>query len=204
MTEAAFWDKIAEKYASDPIENLEGYHKTRDMIVDRLKPEHRVLELGCGTGSTALEIAKHVQDYLATDLSPKMIEIANAKRDTQTPENLRFAVADGAGLPDFSPDVVLALNLIHLVPNADAMIQEIFDRLPQGGLFIAKTACLRDGPWYLAVMIPLMRLIGKAPHVSIFSQAELTGRLQKAGFVIDETLLQKGTAPRLFTIARKP
>ncbi|MCC1494884.1 bifunctional 2-polyprenyl-6-hydroxyphenol methylase/3-demethylubiquinol 3-O-methyltransferase UbiG [Cognatishimia sp. F0-27] len=205
---ATFWDKIAEKYARDPIGDLAGYHETRDRIAARLKPDHRVLELGCGTGSTALELAEGVADYLATDISPKMIEIARSKQADQTGgalDHLRFAVseADGSTVSESRADVILALNLLHLVPDAETSLRTIHDTLPKDGLLISKTACLGEAPWYVRFAIPLMRLVGKAPFVRSFSSEELVTMIEAQGFVIEDRLDQSGMAPRLFVVARK-
>ncbi len=47
MTDAAFWDKAAPKYAKDPISDMDGYHETLNRMKTILQPHHRVLEIGC-------------------------------------------------------------------------------------------------------------------------------------------------------------
>ena len=44
-----------------------------------VKPEDTLLEIGCGTGAEAVEIAKFVSQILATDISEKMIGILRKK-----------------------------------------------------------------------------------------------------------------------------
>lgn len=204
MTDAAFWDKAAPKYAKDPITDMDGYHKTLARMKDLLEPHHRVLEIGCGTGSTALELAPGVDRYIGTDISAEMINIANAKLGTDSPASLRFAVHDADDIPAAPHDAILALNLLHLVPNLEVALDRIYEALPSGGLFIAKTGLLKDGAWFLPLLVPLMRAIGKAPFVRNLSQQEFLAMLTDAGFQVTETSLQSGTAPRLFTVARKP
>jgi 2-polyprenyl-3-methyl-5-hydroxy-6-metoxy-1,4-benzoquinol methylase len=204
MSEAAFWDKAAAKYAKDAISDMTAYELTRDRIRKILEPDHRVLEIGCGTGSTALELADRAASYVGTDLSPKMIEIAQSKQSNDTPSHLRFEVHDVAELPSGPHDVILALNFLHLVPNLEEVLAQIYDALPSGGMLIAKTGLLQDGAWYLRWMIPVMRAIGKAPFVRNLGKVELLGLLSSAGFVTDETLVQGSMMPRLFTVSRKP
>ena len=55
-----FWDGIAEKYAKRPISDMAAYEYTLGRTRSYLKPEDQVLELGCGTGSTALLLAGDV------------------------------------------------------------------------------------------------------------------------------------------------
>ena len=144
MTDAAFWDKIAPKYAKNPITDMNNYRATLDRIKAILQPHHRVLEIGCGTGSTALELADGVDRYIGTDASTGMIKIAQAKIQKDAPEHLRFAVHAAEDMPAAPHDVILALNLLHLVPNLEEVFDRTYEALPSGGLFIAKTPLLKD------------------------------------------------------------
>jgi cyclopropane fatty-acyl-phospholipid synthase-like methyltransferase len=55
--QAAFWNGMARRYAASPVRNPENWEKTLELTRARLAPEAEVLELGCGTGSTALRLA---------------------------------------------------------------------------------------------------------------------------------------------------
>jgi ubiquinone/menaquinone biosynthesis C-methylase UbiE len=204
MTDAAFWDKAAPKYAKDAISDMDAFTVTLDRMKEILEPHHRVLEIGCGTGSTALELAPGVDRYVGTDISAKMIEIAQDKQLGDTPAHLRFAVHEAEDIPAAPHDVIIALNLLHLVPNIDVVLDRIYESLPSGGIFIAKTALLKDGLWILPLIIPVMRAVGKAPFVHSMRSHDLTQHIEDAGFEITETLTQQGMAPRMFTVARKP
>lgn len=204
MSTAAFWDNIAEKYARDPIDDPQAYALTRDKMQDMLGPDHRVLELGCGTGSTALELADCTGSYLATDVSPKMIEIAKGKQTDQTPPQLTFRVLDVAAPIEGGHNTVLALNLFHLLPDLEATLQAIYDSLPPGGLMISKTSLVTLAPWYVRWMIPVMQAFGKAPYVRPLRDTDVTALIDAAGFRRTETLRQAGTVPRVFIVAQKP
>jgi ubiquinone/menaquinone biosynthesis C-methylase UbiE len=204
MTNAAFWNKAAPKYAKDAIGDLPAYEETLDRMREILQPHHRVLELGCGTGSTALELADSVDRYIGTDVASKMVEIAQGKLTEQSPQNLSFAVQDAGVMTSGSNDVVLALNLLHLLPDLENTLAEIYKSLPSGGLLISKTGLLKDGLWLLPLVIPLMRAIGKAPFVRSLSEEILIGLLENAGFKVTEKLVQGGMVPRVFIVAQKP
>ena len=204
MNDAAFWDRIAPKYATDPIADPIAYEETLDRIRHRLEPGHRVLEIGCGTGSTALELAPAVETYLGTDVSPGMIGLAEDKRRAAGIDDLAFEARAAHELPERPLDAILALNLLHLVEDLDGLLARVSDALPRGGLFISKTALLKDGSWFLRPAIALMRLVGKAPRTVLpLGDAELRERIETAGFAIEETIRQPGMAPRLFVVARK-
>ena len=52
--QAAFWNRVARRYAAMPMRNPDAWEETLARVTARLSPTDRVLELGCGTGSTAL------------------------------------------------------------------------------------------------------------------------------------------------------
>jgi len=145
-----------------------------------------------------------VKAYVGTDISSKMIEIANGKLHHDLPADLRFCVSESHDFPDQPIDALLALNLFHLLPDLEATIRNAFDALPSGGLLIDKTALLRDGAWYVSAAIPIMQFFGKAPSVRSLTHNEYHDILTAIGFEIIEEVLQPGTAPRLFTVSRKP
>ena len=103
------------------------------------------------------------------------------KLTEQSPQNLSFAVQDAGVMTSGSNDVVLALNLLHLLPDLENTLAEIYKALPSGGLLISKTGLLKDGLWLLPLVIPLMRTIGKAPFVRSLSEESLIGLLENAG-----------------------
>ena len=66
VTSADFWDRIAPKYSRQPIADPESYARKLAATQALMQPDMAVLELGCGTGSTALEHAERVQADLAS------------------------------------------------------------------------------------------------------------------------------------------
>ncbi|MDY6920034.1 MAG: class I SAM-dependent methyltransferase [Pseudomonadota bacterium] len=142
-----YWNRIAERYARQPIANEAEYQKKLEVTRGYLKPEMRVLEFGCGTGSTALLHAPLVREYIAIDLAPNMIAIAERKRAESGLDNLQFQVAaleDFAGQTE-SFDAVLGLNILHLVEDRDQAIALVSQLLKPGGVFVSSTACLKQG-----------------------------------------------------------
>jgi ubiquinone/menaquinone biosynthesis C-methylase UbiE len=206
-----FWDRIARKYAADPIKDMEGYARTLDRTRHYLRGTDTVLELGCGTGTTALQLALHVSRMVATDFSGEMIAIAREKAAAAACSNVEFAVAtpehaaDGAPWPDGSFDAVLAFNLWHLVADRTSAFVQVHHVLKPGGLFVSKTPCLADMNPLIRLAVPVMQLVGKAPTVSVFSATALEREIEAAGFAIVERG-RHGSGrkdARIFIVARK-
>lgn len=205
--DSRFWDRIARKYAKSPISDMAGYERTLDRTRHYLKPNSAVLEVGCGTGTTALKLAASVEHYVATDISSEMITIAREKAEAEAAGNITFE----AGAPDESPwpdatfDVVLAFNLLHLVKARKDALAGMRRLLKPGGLFISKTPCLKEMNPFIRLLVPVMQAVGQAPYVAIFSGEELEREIVAAGFEIIERDRHGATKkdPRPFLVARK-
>lgn len=207
-----FWDRIAQKYAADPISDAAGYEKSLERTISHLRTTDQVLELGCGTGTTALRLAPHVGQLLATDSSAAMIDIARGKvvgkAEADARRNLEFRQADAAAdpTPEQRWDAVLGFNLLHLVRDRRALLDRIRAMLKPGGLFISKTPCLSDMNPLIRFALPLMQLVGKAPYVALFTAAELEAEIKAAGFDIIEVgrHATKGKDTRPYLVAAAP
>ena len=207
-TSSKFWDKVAKKYAASPIKDMAAYEHTIERTRSYLTTDTRALEIGCGTGTTALLLASDVHELVGTDISAEMVRIASDKAAAQGVQNVTFKVADAPSAAQDAAgyDVVLGFNIFHLTQNAERLFKTLHDQLAPGGLFISKTACLAEPSigikrFAFAVLIPVMRLVRAAPFVRGFRFDQLEGAIEKAGFEIVET----GSYPAMsrFIVARK-
>ena len=200
-----FWDRIAPKYARSPIRNLDAYQQTMARTRTYLCETDRVLEIGCGTGSTALLLADQVAEIVATDFSQTMIEIAEDKRSDQGAGNITFRQAPAIDqvFDVESFDAVLGFNLLHLLQDPGAAARRAHQLLKPGGVFITKSTCLSQAGWYVRPMIGLMRFVGYAPFVNFFTRNELEAQIRDAGFEIVETGDYPANPPNHFVVARK-
>ena len=202
--QAAFWDRVADRYAADPIKDPTAYNYTLDRTRTFLGAQDRVLELGCGTASTALLLAPGVGHLTATDFSAAMVSIGRRKVEEAGQANLTVEQGDveGGPLPSGPFDAVLAFNLLHLLRDPEKAIGRVRGLLRPGGLFISKTACLQGRYRLLALPVGLMRLLGKAPTVSFFSTRWLEEAVRRQGFDILESGDFPKSPPRRYIVAR--
>lgn len=206
-SDARFWDRSSRKYAKSAISDQAGYERTLERTRGLLRPGDRVLELGCGTGTTALRLAGDVRDYLATDVSAGMIAIANEKHAAGPIPALAFRTATVEALaPDAASfNAVLGFNYLHLVRDLPGTLRRIHTLLAAEGLFISKTPCVGDMNPLLRLALPAMRAIGMAPYAGVFRVAELSQHIGAAGFDIlaTENHATKGNDKRPYIVARK-
>lgn len=201
----AYWNKTADKYSKQAIADEAAYEKKLEITREYFQPDMEVLEIGCGTGSTALVHAPHVKHIRATDFSARMIEIAQDKAREAGVDNVTFEALPVTALdvPDASVDVVMAHSVLHLLEDRDQVIADVFRMLKPGGVFITSTACIRDMMLPIRLIVPVGRFLRLFPLVKVFSGAELKTGLEGAGFVIDYEWQPKRNAAA-FIICRKP
>lgn len=208
-TDAQFWTKASRKYAASPIRDVDSYEYTLGRTRSYLSGTDRVIELGCGTGSTALLLAENVETYVGTDLSDGMIEIAREKAWDASMENLSFEVGNTEDiLAKSEPQTrILAFNLLHLLRDVPATLNAVHGALEPGGLFISKSVCMGSAHLgYKALMrliIPLMQMIGKAPFVQSMTTQALDKMIEDAGFEILEVGNHPVSPPSRYVVARK-
>lgn len=101
----------------------------------------RLLELGCGTGKHAEQLARLGHSVHGIDLSPTMIQVANMRKPEDLDEKLVFEVGDARIVrPKGKFDAVI--SLFHVVSyqttNVDlsAMFNTVSAHLNVGGIFI--------------------------------------------------------------------
>ena len=182
-----FWDRIAERYAKKPVGDEAAYQKKLAVTREYFRPDMGVLEIGCGTGSTAIAHAPYVAHIRATDISKKMIEIAKGKAAAARVQNVTFEAlaAQDLDVARESVDAVLALSLLHLREDKEAVIGRIHDMLRPGGLFVSNTVCLGDSMKWFRFVGPIGRWLGVFPLVRVFTRKELAESLASAGFEIE-------------------
>jgi ubiquinone/menaquinone biosynthesis C-methylase UbiE len=189
QAERGIWEKLAHQYDDNVMRSFEqAYALTADMISEKLTPQSCVLEVGCGTGIIALDIASKVEEVVGVDISPAMIGVAKSKARSLTLRNVRFEVGDGYDLPfeTESFDLVLMTNLLHVVKDPDAILKEAKRLLKPGGLLITVTDCYAEKvPLFVRLKLMaqrLMKILGMVKYMRYYVRSDLDRLLDHHGF----------------------
>lgn len=129
----------------------------------------RILEVGCGWGELAKRLERETgADVVATDLSPRMVELARER-------GLEAQVADVQALPfdDASFDVAVAAWMLYHVPELERGIAELARVLRPGGTLVAVT----NSAFHLQ---ELRDLVGSGPSPSTFTRENGTDLLSRS------------------------
>lgn len=203
--ETKFWDRMAERYSRSPVSDEVSYQEKLRVTREYFRPEMNVLEFGCGTGSTALTHAPYVKHIQATDISTKMIEIAQRKADAENIENVSFEKVslDALALQDGSMDAVMGMSILHLLADKEAAIAKVLKMLKPGGVFVSSTVCLGDTMKFFKIIGPIGYRLGLIPLVKVLTEQELVTSITDAGFEIDHHW-RPGKGKAVFIVAKKP
>lgn len=107
-----------------------------------IAPGQRVLDVGCGTGTQTIAIARQVApggSVTGVDVSPEMLASAR-RRSAQAGVAIEFRHSDATALPfpDQSFDRVMMCMAMHMLPEADrsACLRELARVLAPGGRLV--------------------------------------------------------------------
>lgn len=198
-----FWDRTAPKYARRPIGDPGAYREKLAFVAALLRPQDRVLEIGCGTGSTALHLAPNVAHYTAADGARAMIAIAKGKLGANAPTNVTFLQAEAdARIPGAPFDAICAFSLLHLVDDLPSVLEAVRSQLAPGGLFLSKSVCTKEAGWPIRLLIPTLTALRLAPRVTPLSRADLIRHVTDAGLTVEVTTHFGSNRMSPFIVAR--
>jgi SAM-dependent methyltransferase len=144
------------------------------------------LDVGCGPGLLAKAFAPRVREFVGVDLTPAMVDKANAIAREAGLANVRFQVADALKLPFETGCVDLALTRLALHHMADVrgVVGEIARVTRDGGrigLFDLTTSESTDESAYLN----LVERLRDPSHVRALPISEAVQVVGLAGFELD-------------------
>ena len=138
---SSFWDRVAWLYDLVERSNRAVNAAAADRVAELVPHGARVLDCAAGTGEFSLAAAKRAGTVLCTDQSPAMLKRAGNKANRRGVTNIRFAQRDVTSLTDRdgSYDVVIAANVLHLLPEPEMAVRELWRVTAPGGRLILPT-----------------------------------------------------------------
>jgi 2-polyprenyl-3-methyl-5-hydroxy-6-metoxy-1,4-benzoquinol methylase len=132
----ADFDRIAACSRDLTEDERDALEPAASRLIAEVPLRSRVLEIGCGAGAFARELAtKRGARVTAIDLSPRMIDVARVR----TPDSfgIEYRVADFMALSPRGFDVVVAVNTLHHLPLADAGARLASAVVPGGNVLVS-------------------------------------------------------------------
>ena len=163
------------------------FQYTQSLAIDALglRPDSRVLDVGCGTGFAVRQVATRVGAGRACgiDISPAMIEQARARVPQALAARIEFREASSSSIPyeNGAFTHILCTNSFHHYPEPVAVLREMQRVLVPGG----RIAIFENAPdlsLYTRLWDLLLRTFERG-HVRYYTSNQLKALLQQAGLV---------------------
>jgi ubiquinone/menaquinone biosynthesis C-methylase UbiE len=158
----------------------------RIVRLSALRTGEEVLDVGTGTGHTALVLAPHAGGVVGLDLTPEMLAEAEALRRQGGLDNVRWVLGDVADLPwdSDSFDVVACRRAAHHFTDMPRAMSEMRRVLRAGGRLVVDDRTVPDDPALDALFNTLDSLHDHS-HMREYSPAEWTTFCEGVGLVVD-------------------
>jgi len=178
------FDRQASRY--DRSLTVKRYQsRTQALVLDRLsiRPGMRVLDLGCGTGTAALEIASRLNGtgkVVGVDVSLKMLQEAQQKLSQRGLTNVEFVPGSAHELEyEATFDVVFSTNAYHHFADKTDIFRRVWRSLKSGGCFWVQDFC---SDFLLMRGLDLLGKLGERAHVGTTTSHHLKALYRSAGF----------------------
>ena len=191
----AYWEKHASKYdvstrlLSRPLPGMLA------RIAEAAEGADRVLEVAAGTGLVTPTLAQRAKTVVATDYAEGMLEQLRAKMTLKGVSNVHCEQADIYALR-YEPqsfDLVVAANVLHLVPDLAGALSALLAMLKPGGTLIVPTFCHDETR--VAWLVSRLLAIASFPGHRRFTTSRLTEEVRQSGIQVTRSETLPGLLP---------
>jgi ubiquinone/menaquinone biosynthesis C-methylase UbiE len=145
--------------------------------IDLLRPEDRILEIGCGIGTIVHELSKKGHNIIGIDISSEAIEYGKKKYGDI---HLEVQAAEILPYENESFDVVLSFDLFEHIAEIDKHISEVRRVLHPGGYYLFQTPNRYSNIIYETLWTKSLQW--RRYHPSLHSPGQLRRRMARHGF----------------------
>ena len=191
----AYWNRYASRYDLSLRLLRRPLPRMLELIAEATEGAERVLEVAAGTGLVTPTLAETAREVVATDYAEAMLERLQTKVADQGLSNVQCEQADIYALPydPHSFDVVVAANVLHIVPDLEKALSELKKMLKPGGLLIAPTFCHDETrvSWLMSRLLAITAFPGQRR----FTSSALAEALTESGFSVSRSETLPGLIP---------
>ncbi len=161
----------------------------------------KVLDLGCGDGTTALPEAKLGADVLGVDIAQNLVDAGNQRAAKAGLTNLKFRQGDATnleGLPDQSFDLVVSIFGAMFAPKPSDVARAMVRVTKPGGRIVMGNWIPND-PTLVAQILKISSAFIPPPPEGFISpmmwgiESKVTGRFTGAGIPADKISFERDT-----------
>lgn len=201
----ATYNAAADHFDDGPLAFWDRYGR-RTVERASLAPGASVLDVGCGSGASAIPAAVAVGPsgrVIGIDLARRLLDVARTKAAAQKLRNIEFQRADmtSLGYPDASFDAVVCVFAIFFVPDMVKQVRELWRVVRPGGTLAITTWGPRmfepgSQAWWSAVRQVRPDLIATVSPWERITTPQGLGRLLSDGGIVNaEIAAETGRQP---------
>jgi ArsR family transcriptional regulator len=188
-----YFDELAGRFGRDYVPGRSWKGLAEALL--KVLPFRVVADLGAGEGTLSQLLAQRAERVIAVDISPKMVEFGQQLARAHELTNLEFRLGEIESPPvgDSEVDLAVLSQALHHAERPPRALREAWRILRPGGRLIVLD--LLQHSFDDARELYADRWLG-------FSEAELAGMLEDAGFVAVETAVvdREPEPPRFATL----
>jgi len=165
-----YWNEVTERrfFVEPHLRDFAGFHSWRGK---------RVLEIGSGIGSDAVEFARHGADYVGIDLSAESVAMSRQRFELfdLAGEFHVMDAADGAAVASLGQfDLVYSCGVLHHYPDMTACLDNIHNALKPMGEF--RMLVYAKNSWKYAMIqkgLDQFEAQAECPYAEAFARDEI-------------------------------
>jgi ubiquinone/menaquinone biosynthesis C-methylase UbiE len=194
---AGDWERIRRSYFDDRVTSL---------AIEKLLPRKLILaDVGCGTGSLTVELARFADKVIGVDLSEQMLRRARIVAKERQLRNVEFRRGDALKLPleAGSVDATFCVMVLHFLADPHRAIVELCRITRCGGSVIVVDLVQHHQEWMREQMAHRWLGFEKSSIEKWFRDAGVTEiNYELTGAYAGEKMARNGNRPVEIFVAR--
>jgi ubiquinone/menaquinone biosynthesis C-methylase UbiE len=194
---AGDWERIRKSYFDDRVTSL---------AIEKLLRRGLILaDVGCGTGSLTLELARFAGKVIGVDLAREMLRRARSLAKERQLRNVEFRQGDALDLPvqSQSVDAAFCVMVLHFLPDPQRAIAELCRIARRGGTVILVDLVKHQQDWMREQMAHRWLGFEKEQIADWFRQAGVSQlEYELTGAFAGEKMARNGNRPVEIFVAR--
>ena len=181
------FSRFAQGYVTSKV-HAKGEELDRLVEIVQPRPDWLMLDVATGGGHTALKFAPLVAQVVATDITPKMLLVAQEFLTGQGVKNVTFKLADAENLSFEAEmfDLVTCRIAPHHFTDCSRFVQESMRVLKSGGLLLVQDH-VSPGDEQCAHYVNAFQKLRDSSHNQSYSELAWIGMFQEVGLKVGHT-----------------
>lgn len=175
-----------------PKHRLMNYHR---FFLDNVEPDDVVLDLGCGNGLVALDVAQKAKEVLGLDINESNIKAAKENERNLQRRNITFIVGDATKIEfDKKFDKIILSNVLEHIELRIEFLKKIGNLLrdaPSAALLLRVPMLNRDWVTLYKKELDMEYRLDRTHYIE-YTVETLTEEIGRSGWHISEYSIQFG------------